>query len=48
MCDIACISGIAVVGAIMLAMILNCEGLFCFDTSGLSKHRSRRPYRPEE
>jgi hypothetical protein len=48
MCDLACISGIAVVSAITLALILNREGLLCFDSSGLSKHRSRRPHRAQD
>ncbi len=48
MCDLACISGIVVVGVITLAMILNCEGLLCFDSTGLSKHKSRRPHRAQD
>ena len=47
MCDLACISGFAVVGIIAVAMLLNCEGILCFGSSGLRRHRSRRPYRAE-
>jgi len=46
MCDLACISGFAVVAVITLAMLLNCEGLLCFGSKGLRGHQSRRPYRP--
>lgn len=48
MCDLACISGFAVVAVITLAMVLNCEGLLCFGGGDLGKHQSRRPYRPED
>ena len=48
MCDLACISGFVTVGAILVAFLLNCEGLFCFDSDQLSRHRARRPYRPED
>ena len=48
MCDLACISGFAVVAVITLAMVLNCEGLLCFGSKGLRGHQSRRPYRAED
>ena len=48
MCDLACISGFAVVAVITVAMAFNCEGLLCFGGKGLDKHQSRRPYRPED
>jgi hypothetical protein len=48
MCDLACISGFLAVGAILVAFIANCEGLFCFDSGQLSRHRARRPYRPQD
>jgi hypothetical protein len=37
-----------VVSAIALALIFNREGLLCFDSSWLSKHRSRRPHRAQD
>ena len=48
MCDLACIAGFVVVGVITVAMVLNCEGIFCFDTKGLRRHQARRPYRAED
>lgn len=48
MCDFACIAGFVVVGVIAVAMVLNCEGIFCFDANGLRRHRARRPYRAED
>ncbi len=48
MCDLACVSGFAVVAVITLAMVLNCDGLLCFGPKGMRNHQSRRPYRPED
>jgi hypothetical protein len=48
MCDLACISGFAVVAVITLAMVLNCDGILCFGPRELRNHQSRRPYRAED
>lgn len=48
MCDYACISGFVSVGAVLVAFILNRDSLFSFDSGQLSRHRARRPYRPQD
>jgi hypothetical protein len=48
MCDLACFAGFGVVGIIAAAMMLNCEGILCFGSTGLHRHRARRPYRPDD